>query len=233
MAFATQGVGMTTNGGGAPVTHVQQLIEDTLDTNELTYSRHEGAHGGLPGLIVELPGERRLKTNTILSIGEHSVRIEAFVCRKPDENHEGVYRFLLKRNRRLYGVAYTLDNVGDIYLVGRMALASVDAAEIDRVLGQVLEAVDTDFNTLLELGFRSSIQKEWEWRVSRGESLKNLEAFAHLIEDETTVKSLPRAGRRRRTPRTPRPTLATRSRGCCRRPAEPWCARRSARASAE
>ncbi len=188
-----------TNGdGGAPITHVQQLIEDTLDTSELTYSRHEGAHGGLPGLIVELPGERRLKTNTILSIGEHSVRVEAFVCRKPDENHEGVYKFLLKRNRRLYGVAYTLDNVGDIYLVGRMALASVDAAEIDRMLGQVLEAVDTDFNTLLELGFRSSIQKEWEWRVSRGESLKNLEAFAHLIEDDD-AKSRPRAGNCRRT----------------------------------
>ena len=55
-----------------------------------------------------------------------------------------------------------------------MALASVTPDEIDRVLGQVLEAVDSDFNTLLELGFRSSIQKEWEWRVSRGESLKNL-----------------------------------------------------------
>jgi hypothetical protein len=37
---------------------------------------------------------------------------------------------------------------------------------------------------LLELGFRSSIQKEWEWRVSRGESLKNLQAFAHLIDDD-------------------------------------------------
>jgi hypothetical protein len=139
---------------------------------------------------VELPGERRLKTNTILSIGEHSVRVEAFVCRKPDENHEGVYRFLLKRNRRLYGVAYTIDNVGDIYLVGRMSLASVDADEIDRVLGQVLEAVDSDFNTLLELGFRTSIQKEWEWRVSRGESLKNLEAFAHLRP--TTMQSAQR-----------------------------------------
>jgi hypothetical protein len=34
------------------------------------------------------------------------------------------------------------------------------------------------------LGFRSSIQKEWEWRVSRGESLKNLEAFAHLIDED-------------------------------------------------
>jgi hypothetical protein len=167
-------------GIGALMTSVLQVIEDALDASRLTYSRHPGAHGRLPGLIVELPGERKLKTNTILSVGEHSVRVEAFVCRKPDENHEGVYRFLLKRNRRLYGVAYTLDNVGDIYLVGRMSLAAVDADEVDRVLGQVLEAVDSDFNTLLELGFRSSIQKEWEWRVSRGESLKNLEAFAHL-----------------------------------------------------
>lgn len=161
---------------------VRQLIEDTLKAAELTYSEFPGAHGGLPGLVVELPGERKLKTNTILSVGEHSVRIEAFVCRKPDENHAGVYRFLLKRNRRLYGVAYTLDNVGDIYLVGRMALASVTAEEIDRVLGQVLEAVDFDFNTLLELGFASSIQKEWEWRVSTGQSLQNLRAFEHLID---------------------------------------------------
>ena len=164
--------------------NAQDVIEQTCKENGLVCTRHEGVRGGLPGIIVELPGERRLKTNTILSIGEHSVRVEAFVCRKPDENHEGVYRFLLKRNRRLYGVAYTLDNVGDIYLVGRMALASVTGDEIDRVLGQVLEAVDSDFNTLLELGFRTSIQKEWEWRVSRGESLKNLQAFAHLIDDE-------------------------------------------------
>ena len=162
----------------------QQVIEDACNESGLVDTRHEGAHGGLPGIIVELPGERRLKTNTILSIGEHSVRVEAFVCRKPDENFEGVYRFLLKRNRRLYGVAYTLDNVGDIYLIGRMALHSVTPDEIDRVLGQVLEAVDNDFNTLLELGFRTSIQKEWEWRVSRGESLKNLQAFEHLIDDE-------------------------------------------------
>ena len=163
---------------------VQDLIESTLKEHDLTYTHHKGARGSLPGLVVELPGERRPKTNTILSIGEHSLRVEAFVCRQPDENHEGVYRFLLMRNRRLYGVAYTIDNTGDIYLVGRMALMSVTADEIDRVLGQVLEAVDADFNTLLELGFRTSIQKEWEWRVSRGESLKNLRAFEHLIDDQ-------------------------------------------------
>ncbi len=163
---------------------VQGLIERALDERQLSYTRHEGERGSLPGLIVELPGVRKLKINTLLSIGEHSLRVEAFVCRKPDENHEGVYRFLLKRNRRLYGVAYTLDNTGDIYLVGRMSLDSVTDDELDRVLGQVLEAVDSDFNTLLELGFRSSIRKEWAWRVARGETLKNLRAFEHLIEGE-------------------------------------------------
>ena len=66
-----------------------------------------------------------------------------------------------------------------------MALASVTADEIDRVLGQVLEAVDADFNTLLELGFSTSIRREWAWRVSRGESLKNLEAFAHLVDERS------------------------------------------------
>ncbi|MGV7942689.1 YbjN domain-containing protein, partial [Mycobacterium kansasii] len=75
----------------------------------------------------------------------------AFVCRHVDENFEGVYRYLLQRNRRLYGVAYTLDKAGDIYLTGRFAELAED--ELDRILGQVLEAADGDFNTLLELGF--------------------------------------------------------------------------------
>jgi hypothetical protein len=48
------------------------------------------------------------------------------------------------------------------------------------LLGQVLEAADGDFNTLLEIGFASSIRREWAWRTDRGESLANLKAFAHL-----------------------------------------------------
>ena len=121
---------------------VQRVIQDCLDENGLNYTRYEGARGGMPGLIVELPGEHKLKTSTLLTVGNHGVRVEAFVCRKVDENFEGVYKFLLKRNRRLYGVAYTLDKVGDIYLVGKIAEHAVTGDELDRVLGQVLEAAD-------------------------------------------------------------------------------------------
>ncbi|MDO3648756.1 YbjN domain-containing protein [Nocardia mangyaensis] len=157
---------------------VSQVIDETLRDREIEYTRH-----GDETFIVVLPGERKLKTTVMLTVGKHGVRIESFVCRKPDENFEGVYKYLLRRNRRLYGVAYTLDNVGDIYLVGRMSAESVTPDELDRVFGQTLEAVDNDFNTLLELGFAESIRREWKWRVSRGESLKNLRAFEHMIDD--------------------------------------------------
>ncbi|MBF6196118.1 YbjN domain-containing protein [Nocardia beijingensis] len=154
-----------------------RLIDETLRDREIEYTRP-----GEETFVVVLPGERKLKTTVMVTVGKHGVRFEAFVCRKPDENFEGVYKFLLRRNRRLYAVAYTLDRVGDIYLVGRMSGHAVTADELDRVFGQVLEAVDADFNVLLELGFAESIRREWKWRVSRGESLQNLRAFEHLVD---------------------------------------------------
>nr|WP_040751162.1 YbjN domain-containing protein [Nocardia transvalensis] len=156
-----------------------QLIEDTLREREVDYTRE-----GEDVFIVVLPGERKLATTVMVTVGTHGMRVESFVCRKPDENFEGVYKFLLRRNRRLYGVAYTLDRVGDIYLVGRFATQAVTPDELDRVFGQILEAVDADFNVLLELGFAESIRREWKWRVSRGESLKNLRAFEHLVDTD-------------------------------------------------
>lgn len=159
------------------MTDTAALIDETLRDRDIEYTRP-----GNDTFVVVLPGERKLATNVMLTVGRHGVRIESFVCRKPDENLIGVYKFLLRRNRRLYGVAYTLDNVGDMYLTGRIATHAVTADELDRIFGQILEAVDGDFNTLLELGFAESIRKEWKWRVSRGESLKNLRAFEHLVD---------------------------------------------------
>jgi hypothetical protein len=134
-----------------------------------------------PGtVVVSLPGERKLKTTVSLVVGAHSLSVNAFVARHPDENYEAVYRWLRERNTRLYAVAFALDHLGDVYLSGRLPLHAVTPAEVDRLLGAVLDAADSSFNTVLELGFASSIRKEWEWRLSRGEPTYNLAAFPHL-----------------------------------------------------
>jgi hypothetical protein len=158
------------------VSELDELIRTTLDERELSYE-----HPAPGRFFVTLPGTRKLQTNCWLQVGEHALVAEAFVCRRPDEAHAEVYRFLLRRNAKLYGVHYTIDQVGDIYLVGRTGLHAVTPDELDRILGQVVEAADGDFNTLLELGFATSIKREYEWRVSRGESLANLKAFEHLL----------------------------------------------------
>lgn len=158
---------------------VAETVAAALTERQLTFSRPRPTQ-----LVVTLPGEAKLTTTCLLTAGAHGLRVEAFVCRQPDENHQGVYAFLLRRNRRLFGVHYTIDRAGDIYLVGRVAAENVTDAELDRVLGQTLEAADGDFNTLLELGFATSIRREWAWRQRRGESLRNLAAFAHLMDDE-------------------------------------------------
>jgi|SRR5215470_6611762 len=153
------------------------VIAAALDEREIGYQRKE------PGqFFVTLPGSKKLQTNCWLVVGRHSLVVEAFVCRRPDEAHEDVYRFLLRRNARLYGVHYTIDQAGDVYLIGRIGHHAVTADELDRVLGQVAEAADSDFNTLLEIGFAGAIRREWDWRVSRGESVANLQAFTHLLE---------------------------------------------------
>jgi hypothetical protein len=82
----------------------------------------------------------------------------------------------------MYGMGFTLDEAGDVHLVGKVPLASVSADEIDRLLGCVLTYSDENFDRALELGFKSSIQREWEWREKRGESLANLQAFASFAD---------------------------------------------------
>jgi Putative bacterial sensory transduction regulator len=128
--------------------------------------------------LVKLAGQHKLATMTWLIADRHSLLVEAFFCRQPDENHAEFYRFLLGRNGRMYGVHFALDPVGDVYLVGRLPLAAVD--DIDRLLGCVLTYSDENFDKALELGFASAIRREWAWRAKRGESLANLQAFARF-----------------------------------------------------
>jgi hypothetical protein len=131
-----------------------------------------------------LPGEKKLQTPVRLDVGPHALGVHAFVCRKPDENHERVYRWLLERNLKMYGVSFAVDAVGDIYLDALLPLSIVTPDELDRLLGSVLSYADDSFNTILELGFASSIRKEWEWRKLRGEPTKNLEAFRGWLEQD-------------------------------------------------
>ena len=154
-------------------------VEAALDELGVSYeSPQPGAY------LIRLEGQHKLATMTWLIVGGHSLAVEAFFCRQPDENQEAFYRFLLQRNGRMYGVHFSLDPVGDVYLTGRLPLSAISTPDIDRLLGCVLSYSDDNFDTALELGFASSIRREWAWRAKRGESLANLRAFARFADPD-------------------------------------------------
>jgi hypothetical protein len=146
-----------------------EAIEQALKEAELEYERPRP-----DAFLVTLPGERKLKTLVWLNIGRHSLLIKSFFCRRPDENEGEFYRYLMRRNSDMYGMAFTADDVGDVYITGRLPLAGL--------LGCLLSYSDENFNPALERGFATAIRKEWEWRTKRGVSRRNLKAFRHLVE---------------------------------------------------
>jgi hypothetical protein len=158
-----------------PVDGPAAAVRDWLTDNDVEFEETSGVFS------FGLPGERKLQTPVRVDVGTHALGVHAFVCRNPDENHEAVYRWLLEKNLKLYAVAFAVDATGDIYLDARLPLTAA-IHDLDRVLGTVLSTADESFNTILELGFASSIRKEWAWRRSRGESTANLEAFRGWLE---------------------------------------------------
>jgi hypothetical protein len=175
-------------------TEIAEVIRATLDDRDVRYDDAGGS-----AYVVKLEGTHRLLTAVRLVVGDQSLLVEAFFVRKPDENPEEFYRFLLERNGRMYGVHFAIDARGDVYLIGRLPLLAVTPDEIDRLLGCVLTYADETFDAALEIGFADSIRREWQWRMSHGESVENLRAFSRITESEPpAARSIAGAGGRHR-----------------------------------
>ncbi|MFM2438894.1 MAG: hypothetical protein RLZ55_1719, partial [Actinomycetota bacterium] len=71
-----------------------------------------------PGeFAIVLPGEHKLRSTVSVTVGAQTVVINAFVIRHPDENTDAVHRYLLRRNLAMFGLAYAIDHLGDVFLV--------------------------------------------------------------------------------------------------------------------
>ena len=68
------------------------VIDDFLASHDLNYEqKDENTY------LITLPGHAKQQTHCALIIVDHSLSINAFVIRKPDENKEKVYEYLLNK----------------------------------------------------------------------------------------------------------------------------------------
>jgi hypothetical protein len=116
---------------------------------------------------VQLRGEKKHSITVLLALRERTLQIESFFIRRPHEHHEDVYRMLLRANARVYGVRFSIDDLGDVFLTGRMAIEAVTPDELDRILGSILSTSDEMFMPAIEIGFASYLERDMAWRAAQ------------------------------------------------------------------
>jgi hypothetical protein len=104
---------------------------------------------------VRLLGEEKDVTTIWFTLGQRTLRFEAYVLPAPDENHAEVYEHLLRRNDQLVGVHFSIGVEDAIFLRGELPLHLVDEAELDRIIGTIYATVERCFRPVLRIAFAS------------------------------------------------------------------------------
>jgi hypothetical protein len=104
---------------------------------------------------VRLRGEEKEHTTVWLTLGQRTLRYEAYVMPAPEENHEELYEQLLRRNERLVGAHFAIGVEDAVFLRGELPNAALDEAELDRIIGSLYAYVEQSFPVLIRIGFAS------------------------------------------------------------------------------
>ncbi len=114
---------------------------------------------GAPRWYLRLRGDEKEFVTVWLTLRQRTLHHEAQFMPAPETNVEATWRYLLTRNADLLGVAFALGAEDAVYLVGRVPVARVDDAELDRIIGTSLAYTDECFPTAMALGYEGRYRR--------------------------------------------------------------------------
>jgi hypothetical protein len=138
-------------------TDITGWLHGFADGNELVEAIDRGEPGDSnePRWYVRLRGEEKEHITVWLTLGQRTLRYEAYVLPAPPENAAAVYEMALRRNDRLVGAHFAIGVEDALFLRGELPLVALNEAELDRVLGSLYQYVESTFPALLRLAFAS------------------------------------------------------------------------------
>jgi hypothetical protein len=102
---------------------------------------------------VRMRQEVRDATTVWWTIGERSIRAEAYVLPAPVADVTEAFRQCLVRNSTTWRVRFALDREGAIVIQGRLAAEWVTDLELDLLLGEIYDLIEVSFPALVRAGF--------------------------------------------------------------------------------
>jgi hypothetical protein len=125
--------------------------------NELfeAIDRGEPGDSAEPRWYVRLKGEEKDHITIWFTLGQRTLRYEAYVLPAPAEHVPEVYELALRRNDRLVGAHFAIGVEDAIFLRGELPLTALNEAELDRIIGSLYQYVEATFPALIRLAFAS------------------------------------------------------------------------------
>ena len=102
---------------------------------------------------VRLAGEAKEHTTIWLTLGQRTLRYEAYVMPAPLDNIAEVYESALRRNSKLVGAHFAIGVEDALFLRGELPLIALSEPELDRVIGSLYAYVEQAFPSLIRLGY--------------------------------------------------------------------------------
>lgn len=104
---------------------------------------------------VRMRGDEKEFITVWLTLGQRTLRYEAYVMPAPEENAEALYENLLRRNEKLVGLHFAIGIEDAVFVRGDLPLAALCESELDRVVGSLYATTEQCFQGLLRIGFAS------------------------------------------------------------------------------
>lgn len=126
-----------------------------LATSNPSIEAVDRAEGDENRWYVRLRGEEKEHITVWLTLGQRTLRYEAYVMPAPQENIAQVYELALRRNEKLVGAHFAIGVEDALFLRGELPNVAVCADEVDRVVGSIYAYAEQNFPAMIRLGFAS------------------------------------------------------------------------------
>jgi hypothetical protein len=138
---------------------IDAWLAHELDDNPVIAAVERGEPGERRW-YVRVHGEAKDVYTIWFTLQQRSLHFETYVMPAPEENHAVFYEQLLRRNRKLHGMAFCIGDEDAVFLAGSLPCHAVDRGELDRILGSIYAYVELCFRPALRVGFASRFAGE-------------------------------------------------------------------------
>lgn len=104
---------------------------------------------------VRMRGDEKEFITVWVTLGQRTLRYEAYVMPAPEENAQVLYENLLRRNEKLVGLHFAIGIEDAVFLRGDLALLALSEGELDRIIGTLYATIEQCIQGLLRIGFAS------------------------------------------------------------------------------